>query len=44
MSEIQKTKNDLRTKPILIESELKSSFLDYAMSVVVSSAMIRSKT
>lgn len=39
MSEVQKTKNDLRTKPILIESELKSSFLDYAMSVVVSRAI-----
>ena len=39
MAEIQKTKIDLNTKPVLIEDELKSSFLDYAMSVVVSRAI-----
>ncbi len=39
MSEIQKTKVDLNTKPVLIEDELKNSFLDYAMSVVVSRAI-----
>lgn len=39
MAEIQKTKVDLKTKPVLIEDELKSSFLDYAMSVVVSRAI-----
>ncbi len=38
-TEVQKTKNDLRTKPVLIEDELKNSFLDYAMSVVVSRAI-----
>ena len=32
-------KNKLRNTPILIEDELKSSFLDYAMSVVVSRAI-----
>jgi DNA gyrase subunit A len=30
---------DLRTKPILIEEELKGSWLDYAMSVIVSRAL-----
>jgi len=39
MAEIQKTKIDLNTKPVLIEDELKNSFLDYAMSVVVSRAI-----
>lgn len=39
MADLQKTKVDLKTKPILIENELKSSFLDYAMSVVVSRAI-----
>jgi len=39
MAEIQKTKVDLKTKPVLIEDELKNSFLDYAMSVVVSRAI-----
>ncbi len=39
MHDLQKTKVDLKTKPILIENELKSSFLDYAMSVVVSRAI-----
>ncbi len=39
MAEIQKTKVDLNTKPVLIEDELKNSFLDYAMSVVVSRAI-----
>ena len=39
MAEIQKTKIDLNTKPVLIEDELKSSFLDYAMSVVVTRAI-----
>ncbi|MGE0207383.1 MAG: DNA gyrase subunit A [Candidatus Babeliales bacterium] len=32
-------KNDGSLKPVLIEDELKSSFLDYAMSVVVSRAI-----
>ena len=31
--------NNLRIKPVLIEEELKTSFLDYAMSVVVSRAI-----
>lgn len=31
--------NDLKIKPVLIEDELKVSFLDYAMSVVVSRAL-----
>ncbi len=31
--------NNLRIKPVLIEDELKTSFLDYAMSVVVSRAI-----
>ncbi len=39
MAEVQKTKVDLKTKPVLIEDELKNSFLDYAMSVVVSRAI-----
>ncbi|KKR96802.1 MAG: gyrase subunit A protein [candidate division TM6 bacterium GW2011_GWE2_41_16] len=33
------TRLELRLKPVLIEEELKSSFLDYAMSVVVSRAI-----
>lgn len=32
-------RNGLRVRPVLIEQELKSSFLDYAMSVVVSRAI-----
>ncbi len=32
-------KSDLKIKPVLIEQELKDSFLDYAMSVVVSRAI-----
>ncbi len=39
MADINQLKNDTRTKPVLIEDELKSSFLDYAMSVVVSRAI-----
>lgn len=39
MAELEKPKVDSRTKPILIEAELKNSFLDYAMSVVVSRAI-----
>lgn len=35
----QKQVNLTRVKPILIEDELKSSFLDYAMSVIVSRAL-----
>ncbi len=35
----QNQKNLTRVKPILIEDELKSSFLDYAMSVIVSRAL-----
>src|ERR1700752_3016274 len=31
--------NNIKLKPILIEEELKTSFLDYAMSVVVSRAI-----
>ena len=31
--------SDLKIKPVLIEQELKDSFLDYAMSVVVSRAI-----
>lgn len=38
-SDINQDKNKLRVAPILIEDELKSSFLDYAMSVVVSRAI-----
>lgn len=38
-SETNQDKNKLRVSPILIEDELKSSFLDYAMSVVVSRAI-----
>jgi DNA gyrase subunit A len=36
---IQEKSSKLSVKPILIEDELKSSFLDYAMSVVVSRAI-----
>src|SRR5580692_9168708 len=35
----QRTINDLKIFPVLIEDELKTSFLDYAMSVVVSRAI-----
>ena len=28
-------RDDILTKPVLVEEELKTSFLDYAMSVVV---------
>jgi DNA gyrase subunit A len=35
----QEKPNDSRIKPVLIEQELKDSFLDYAMSVVVSRAI-----
>lgn len=38
-SETSQEKNKLGIAPILIEDELKSSFLDYAMSVVVSRAI-----
>lgn len=38
-SETNQDKNKLHVTPILIEDELKSSFLDYAMSVVVSRAI-----
>jgi DNA gyrase subunit A len=38
-AEINQEKSELRIKPVLIEDELKSSFLDYAMSVVVSRAI-----
>ncbi len=38
-SDINQDKNGLQVTPILIEDELKSSFLDYAMSVVVSRAI-----
>lgn len=38
-SDTNQDKNKLRVAPILIEDELKSSFLDYAMSVVVSRAI-----
>ena len=33
------TKNNKKINPVLIETELKGSFLDYAMSVVVSRAI-----
>src|ERR1700681_3686115 len=33
------TKHDILTKPVLVEEELKTSFLDYAMSVIVSRAI-----
>ena len=39
MAETNQEKNRLGIKPVLIEDELKSSFLDYAMSVVVSRAI-----
>lgn len=39
MTTEQKQVNLTRVKPILIEDELKSSFLDYAMSVIVSRAL-----
>lgn len=39
MSAEQAKNTELRVKPVLIEDELKSSFLDYAMSVVVSRAI-----
>src|SRR5580692_2464656 len=35
----QRTINDLKIFPVLIEDELKGAFLDYAMSVVVSRAI-----
>ncbi|MBI2353017.1 DNA gyrase subunit A [Candidatus Dependentiae bacterium] len=38
-TETNQDKNKLSVTPILIEDELKSSFLDYAMSVVVSRAI-----
>lgn len=38
-SDTNQEKNKLAISPILIEDELKSSFLDYAMSVVVSRAI-----
>lgn len=38
-SDTNQEKNKLSISPILIEDELKSSFLDYAMSVVVSRAI-----
>lgn len=38
-SDTNQSLNNLRIKPILIEEELKTSFLDYAMSVVVSRAI-----
>src|SRR5437763_1906004 len=38
-SDTNEDKNKLRVTPILIEDELKSSFLDYTMSVVVSRAI-----
>ena len=41
MAEInnQDKMSELKIKPVLIEQELKDSFLDYAMSVVVSRAI-----
>lgn len=38
-SDTNQSLDNLRIKPILIEEELKTSFLDYAMSVVVSRAI-----